>query len=494
MHLRVSLTRVLATAVLTTAALATASPGLASDFNTLAKQVPRGANAVMAIDVKKTLASPVAKKYGWDKKLADGAADRPMYLPPEADKLLTAAQFDLERGFDRAWDLALVGLTESIPLRLVARAEGGYVDTISGVDAVWIPSDAYVLAIGQDALVMQSPADRQAVGRWIERNRRSPDIEVSEYLSVAIAGMNAGPHVVFALDAANAVQPHRVKERVEKSGLAAKEKLDPQAIADLAGTMKGILLEVVFSDKAMATARIDFGTAVPFNNTVARALVLGTMNERQMSLPGVETWKCSVAGNSVVLEGELSQDALRRLFSMMEPPSTKFSSLKDANVEKPSGDDIAQNSLAYFKATQALVKDLKEKAQLSTTDAFWVDRYATRIDKLPILHVDEDLLDYGQKLSETLRVISGSRKMTNLEGGVASRAALSQGGVNYYDTGYGYGAYSYAGPRTRETAAGNAQSNAAASGTAVKLQGWNLIDNATVEIRREMTKRYNVEF
>jgi len=49
-------------------------------------------------------------------------------------------------------------------------------------------------------------------------------------------------------------------------------------------------------------------------------------------------------------------------------------------------------------------------------------------------------------------------------------------------------------PRSRETQAGNAIDNAAASGTAVKIQGWQLIDNATVQIRREMTQRYNLEF
>ena len=121
--------------------------------------------------------------------------------------------------------------------------------------------------------------------------------------------------------------------------------------------------------------------------------------------------------------------------------------------------------------------------------------YSTKIDRLPILHVDDDLLDYGQKLTETLRIMSGSRKNARLQGGAAARNDLAQGTIinNGYD-GYGYGNYSYSTPRSRETAAGNAIANAAASGTAVKIQGWQLIDNATNEVRREMTKRYNLEF
>lgn len=99
---------------------------------------------------------------------------------------------------------------------------------------------------------------------------------------------------------------------------------------------------------------------------------------------------------------------MRRLLSLMEPPSTKFSSLKEAvNVETASGDDIAKSSLAYFQATQALMNDLRQKAGSASSDAYWIDRYATKIDRsLSILHVDDDLLDYGQKLSETLRVMS----------------------------------------------------------------------------------------
>ena len=78
-------------------------------------------------------------------------------------------------------------------------------------------------------------------------------------------------------------------------------------------------------------------------------------------------------------------DSLRRLLSLMEPASTKFSSLKDANVEQPSGDDVATNSLAYFQATQSLLKDLRQKAGSYNSDAFWIDMYSTKIDKLPIL-------------------------------------------------------------------------------------------------------------
>ena len=466
---------------------------MASEFNDLLARVPGGANAIMLFDVEKTLATPLAKQSGWDLKITEGGADRPMYLPPEADKVVVAVQVDMVRGFRRSWETAVMGLTEQMPMRLIARAEGGSLDVINGVQTALIPSDAYFVEIDRNILGLAAPADRQAVGRWINGNAGKPSLDISDYLDRAASAMSHGPHVVIALDSANALQVQRIKQRLEETEFAAKHGLDPTATADLFAGLQGLVLEIQFSDKAVATARIDFSAAVTLNATVARALVLQTLDSQQMSLPGLEDWKYSVVDKAIVADGALSADALRRIFSLMELPSTKFSSLKEANTEEASGDDTAKNSLAYFKSVDALVKDLKERAKSSNSDAYWIDRYASRIDRLPILHVDDDLLQYGEKLSETLRIMSGSRKMSNLQGGAASRNDLNQGGV-YYGSGNGYGSYSYSTARTRERNAGVDRMNAAAAGTVAKLEGWNLIDNATVQIRRAMTKRYNVEF
>lgn len=251
-----------------------------------------------------------------------------------------------------------------------------------------------------------------------------------------------------------------------------------------------MVLKVTLTDKISASARIDFTGKVGLSGDAAKSLVLEALETMQMELPDVENWTCSVGTNFILLEGDLSNSGLRRLLSLMEIPTTKFSSLKDEKIESPSRDDTSKNSVAYFKSIDSLLKDLREKSKSASSDAYWIDRYAAKIDNLPILNVDDDLLDYGQNLAATLRVMSGTRKMTNLQGCVASRESLSQGN----NFGYGYGSYGYSTPRSRETAAGNNRANAAASGTATKVQGWNLIDEATVKICQEMTKRYNVEF
>lgn len=458
----------------------------AADFLVLAEKVPQGANAVMAIDVAQALASPMAKKNGWDKKINEGGFDRPIHLPPEASKLLTVAQIDIVRSFGTNWKASLFDLTESIPMRLVARAEGGYSDNIQDFEAVWIPSDAYVIDRGDNVLGMQSPADRQAIVRW---NAQKPSIgnSVSDYLAKSLVRAGKGPQIVLALDIENAVQPHRVRTGLKQSGFAKDHQVDEEDLLTLILSLKGVSLEITLADSAQARTQIDFNTDVKLNTATARALVTAAMEGKQMSLPEFEKHKLLVVGKSIILEGELDAAALRRIMSIMVPASTKFSSLKDENVDESSGDDMAKNSLAYFKSVQSYLKDLKNKSGSSGSDAHWIDRYATVIDKLPILHVDDDLLDYGQKLTETLRLMSGSRKKTRMEGGVAARN-------NYTDGGYGYNNYNYRSAGSQRMGAASAKATATASGSMAKIQGFNLIDNATNEIRKEMTKRYDIEF
>ena len=260
----------------------------ASDFNDLVRKVPQGANAVMAIDVAKTLATPLAKKNGWDRKLSEGGADRPLYLPPEADKLLSAAQIDIARNFTKSWNVSLFGLTESIPIGVVARAEGGYVDKIEDVDVAWLPSDAYVMKTGDTTLIMQAPANRQAAARWINSQKNSEAMEISDYLGVALAAMNRAPHIVMALDASNAIQRHRVEQQLQQSGFLEKHRLNMEQVAGLLSGLQGAVLEITFTDKVNAMVRIDFAQPVPFNKTVAKALVLATLEIKQMSLPGID--------------------------------------------------------------------------------------------------------------------------------------------------------------------------------------------------------------
>ena len=177
-------------------------------------------------------------------------------------------------------------------------------------------------------------------------------------------------------------------------------------------------------------------------------------------------------------------------------PSTKFSSLKEQNTDEASGDDMAQNSLAYFKSITKLTDDLEKNSKSSRGDNYWMDRYAQKIDRLPILHVDPELLDFGQKTVETLRLMSGARKNANMSAGVRSSNIVSSGG-SYNSYSYGYGNSGYyngrANARATLSSVNTAKLEERAGASSKKIEGFRLIKNATSEMRRKMTERYNIE-
>ena len=478
------------------ACLSLVTTTFATDFDELAGKVPDGANVLLVIDSDRVLASEMAIQNNWGGRVNDG--NRPFYLPQEADKVLVAAQVDPVRDFARAWEVAVMGLKETLPMRLVAKAEGGYTDTIHGLNAAWVPSDAYFLEVNPEIMGLMHPANRQAVSRWAERQQNGTETQVSPFLLAGIEAAEAGPQIVLAIDLQDAAQPHRLQQRLSESDVATKAKLNMNELVDVLSSIKGIVFKITLTDKATSEVQIDFGKDINFNESIAREMTLGALKRLGAELPGVDKWKFTVSGSSVMCRGLLDSDGLRRVLSFVEIPSTKFSSLKGQDTEKSSEEDMAENSLAYFQTITKMLEDLKKNSGSYSGDSRWFDRYADRIDRLPILHVDPELLDFGQNTAQTLRVMSGARKDANMRSGVRQTNMMaSSGGYNGYN--YSYGGSGYSGNtrtnvRSTITSANAVKTQEIAGASATKIEGFRLIDNATLEIRRTMTERYNREF
>ncbi len=468
-----------------------------SEFDDLAKQLPVGANTVLVIDVDKVMSTEMARTNGWGNPEKEG--NRPIYLPPEADRVVVAAQVDPVNRFQQSWEAAVISLKESLPMRLVAKAEGGYTDTISGKQAAWTPSDAYFVELNEKTLGLMHPANKQTTSRWVT-DQKNGDSELSSYLQAAVADTASGAQFILALDATDTIPAHRIHQRLTESEVLTKNNLDLDEMVGLFSSLNGIKLAVTITDKAQATARIEFGRSVPFNAAVGKAFVLGALTNLEAEIEDLEAWDFSVDHDAIVVEGELSVSGLRRILSLLEIPTTKFSSLKDEETEaEGSAEDIATKSLAYYKSVTKLIEDLQGHSKSSRGDNFWFDRYAKKIERLPILHVDEDLLDFGQKTAETLRVMSGARKSANISAGV-SRTNIAASSDDYYG-GDGYGRYNYNyrgsgynNARSQEKSQNAANKRFQATATNKKVEGFRLIENAAYEVRRTMTERYGIEF
>ncbi len=186
------------------------------------------------------------------------------------------------------------------------------------------------------------------------------------------------------------------------------------------------------------------------------------------------------------------------MFSIVELPTAKFSMLKDEGdaPEEVNESLIRESSLTYYRATDVLLKDLKRELRGNKASSAIMERYARRIDRMPILHVDDDLLDYGSNLAETLRVIALSKRQGGIQSGVGT-AGMGGGGYSNYSYGYGYSGNRgdrYAGARASAADRTTIKSQAMAESKNVRVEGAKLIADATAQIRRHMTQKYQVEF
>ncbi|NOX55373.1 MAG: hypothetical protein GXP27_13235 [Planctomycetes bacterium] len=488
----------------------------AGRFDDLLYRVPRSANALLVIDVKGVHSSPLAVKEGWKSQHEASYVKKPMLLPPESDRMILASQMNPNRDFEVLWEGAVVSLTEPLPPRAIARAEGGYVDQIGGVPAVWSPSDAYIVLFEPKLMGILSPAHRQAVARWIEDGEVTRTVVVSKYLKEAADSVDGQKtQIVLALDLKDAVQPHRLEQALNKSQLVGDDAAKKQKWAKIVSSIRGVTLSVQIGRTAQGTLRVDFSESTsPFGKD-AKALVLGVLDEYGVGIDELQQWKTRLDGESIVMQGELSTPGMRRIFSLLELPTTNFTAADELPQESPGSSSpssrtsedkekaVVEASQTYFKSVSTLLNDLQEEFRTNrdarrSLSAVFLERYAKRIDRLPILHVDEELLAYGMKVAETLRSTSIASRQAGVRAGV--RKAQGAGYYGYRGYGYSYGARygtsynDYYTARTRSSEKTQIRREEDAKARQVRFQNWKEIQDATAAIRAKMTKKYKVPF
>lgn len=464
-------------------------------FDDLLRCIPPSANAILVIDAEAVHASPLAVRERWKDQHEAEFVNRPLLLPPEADRMVLAAQMNPNREFEQAYELAVLTLTEPMSMRSIARAEGGYVDTVDGTEMVWTPSDAYFVDLGNNMLGVNYPAHRQRVGRWAQIAKQSQAVAISPYLQAAAGLVDRSTQIVMAVDLQNAVRPHILQEALAEAELTRDNPDKQRAWQGVIQGLEGVTLKVSLDESARGTLQVHFAGSPAVFGDEAKTLVLYVLDEYGASIDDLYEWKANLTSNSIELSGPLTKPAMRRIFSLLELPSDKFSTLKDA---KPAPADdtesVAEASQRYFKSVSTLLDDIR-KEFATNRDArrnlapTYMERYARNIDRLPILNVDEELLAYGAAVAETMRDVSVSTRMAGVRTGVRKSSVYGNYQYTYNQNGY---YYAYKNPTANIK--NEMQRQEQAKATQVRYSSWKEIEDATAAIRNKMTRKYMVEF
>lgn len=448
-----------------------------ADFPELIRRIPGEANALIMIDAERLFDSPLAQKEEWKKRQLANYADRPMSIPPQATKVVRAAQLDLQTK-ESIWELVMLETPKSPFLEDIAKREKGFVDTVANTKAVWSPRGAYIVKIGQNAVGLTFPPNRQFLSRWLKERSG----KIAPYLLEASESMRTtGASFVLAIDLDDAVEQSRTDVWLKRLDLLKQAKTDSAGLAKTIAGLRGVKFEVVFNEKPWGQLQLDFAEDPAAVVPVAKPLVIAALKQFGAALDDLESWTVAQKDKSVTLHGQFSNSGLMRLSSLFDLPTVDLDNEEQVAANTPLA------TLNHFKSVDKLLKDLliqKPDAVTIGQYAVWVQQYAKRIDRLSLTNVDPEMQAYSAGVANDLRQIA-----TALKGGGINTSIRQAGTYQTYDT---YDGYYGTRNVSAERRAIQAEETGQSALTGIQLS--DRINSETVAIRQKMSARYKLEF
>lgn len=420
-----------------------------------------------------------------------GAANLVAELPEHVKLAALSAFLDLDT-LDPIWEMGTLTFEKNkLPTpKGIAEHEGGYLDHVAGKIVVWSPRNRYILLQNADRLTINQPADRPAVANWL-RSLSKPAQVLPDYLKHAAETAPDGTALLIAIDMADTVSPVSAKEKLATAESLAESKINLEALAALVGELRGVTFSVDMEEQFQGRLQFDFSAAPTLLSKVGKALILEVFARRGILLPEMNGWEAHLEGKALVLSGPLNAMTIVSLLSFFASNPSADTTPDESPASAASTTEEtkkAQASKRYFTSVTRVIEETRNVKGVSVAEhGVWNDRLSRKIDQLPLLNVDKDLLDYGANVAQLIRGAGLTIKNVNMAAGAQK---LPQ------RTGYAYAGYGYAGYSINDNSAYNMTLNrqARAAGMTQHLGNLAQIDNLTGEIRRVMTERYKVEF
>ncbi|MCI0700220.1 MAG: hypothetical protein L0241_03955 [Planctomycetia bacterium] len=490
-------------------AASTAHAQAAEKVSDLLVWVPGQSNLALFVDVDAIRKSDIAKKQKWGTgKDPTSGLDS---LPPGITRLVIAAQFDPGSGV--SWEVLVAELRKPITDADLLKGTGGTLDNVGGKNAILTKKKQFVANLGPGVVGAYQPANRQGAGRWLRGADGKVSPQLSSYLKQAGATVVGNTPVLLALDTTDMFDPALVKAALAKTSTLKGKDAVIGPIADLFGQMHGLTLSIHVTDKLTGDIQLDFGAAADPLKDVAKPLLLELLDRLGMHCEEMNKWTAAIRGKSITFGGPLTQDGARDILSPFLRP---FLGEVDQTEPGPATEQTkAQVSLKYYQAVHKKMSEVRKTSNPTFAKlASMFNAAARHIDDLPILNVDDELLDWGQSIATTFRSMA---IVAQTAGGMmtladANKAMVQVSSPNYYTGsvggygngyygGYGWG-YNYAVPSgTTSTTTisnygqvSNLQFMTKEKEADYRRNTWKAMDTATADVRRKMVKKYNIEF
>ena len=492
-------------AVALAAAMTLSAAANGQEWSELVKGAPPGANAIGLVDV-----SFLREQAQNAPETAEILETLKGVLSEHATRGAFVAEMK-HGSMEPVWEAGIVATTRIVTPDKLAKLVNGYVDDIEDRKVVWSPKNIFLGTIGNDRVVAFKPANRKTLAKFLREKKANGPQPLSPYLqSIVERGTTKSP-IVMGLDLSDVVSGSGLKEQLKSLNSLTGEEAKFDDIARLLVKLEGVTFIVKAEDKARAMFRVDFSEPPTILEKLGQPMVVEILAKGGANLPELAEWKSYVQGNSLHLTGKLGKESLSHILSLFNTPYAIGAVSSASDSDESAGDTSLQRrakaSLRYYKSVKKVVEGLRGTgAQTLGQRGLWCDREGRKIDNLPILDVDPELVEWGAQVASLLRGTGLNIRGVNMKAATMEDVSMvsSGGGGGYGWGGYGWGgAYGGGGLPSagyNEAAAARdthniqlaAQKNLAAQGS--YLQAMNQIDTLSSDIRKKMTLKYQVEF
>lgn len=449
------------------------------------KLIPNDANAISIVNVEKIYGSEMAAREKWIEESKVKYANSPLYFPTNTESVVMAAEFDLAYG-SAMWEAAHLTMKYDIQMDTVAELCNGTLDKLGGYECVDTGGGGTLLKLNNKTLATKFPANRQQIGRWARAVRNSQTGDLSPYLMgvAKLAKSDSDAEIIMGIDLVDAVNPNLLREKLDRKKWG--EKTDD--MIKILSSLQGVTFEVRLKNAAQGILRVDFAEDATPLASVAKEFIIAGLKEKGLYIKDVDNWVADTNGKQISFKGRLTSSGLRRVSSIIEPPRVPISSSEMSSEDR--GDIQRRKALAtkeHWDAVQALLKDLRNyQPQTRNQLAFYYERYARKIDNLPILNVDDEELDFAAEVANILRQVALGRR------DVVARTAAVDKQYRGYNSTYTYGAHGWVGnSRSAQSSSEAASANIIAAGATSKAKLMEGLDQMNAETRRSLTKKYS---
>jgi hypothetical protein len=396
----------------------------------------------------------------------------------------------------------------------IIKQRRGIPDTVEKLPAVALSNNVYLVQFTPTTLGAMGPGNRQAVVRWVREIQSPSRRALSPYLEKAASySDDAGTEIIMAIDLDGVFAWERVaKYAAKKEKLLQEANADVRTLTKLLADIQGVRVGIRIGERPAGKVTVDFSQKVTLPAPLAKRLLLTGLADVGLRISDLDEWNVTVKDTTLSLDGTLSLPGLRRLLSLVDSPAASESGAAASSSADPKS-VMLEATLAHYKSVTSLVKDLKESMQdLSSlaNSVVYFDKYAKKIENLPILNADEEMLAFSAWVARQVRDAAGAVRTMGIRSGereahtfgTLGPTAVAAYGAGAYGPYGGYGGawgvqYVYD-PMSEVKGTAAARRVVRSEEKAIMASDVHTIRDqllrANADIRRRMTAKYQVEF